>query len=272
MTKVKINLASGNVVEKPLVTCFRGTKGDYLVLDNETNGSMGLPIICISKFTGTSAEKIFDQAEWTSVKENLKSIIAGNTVPYLKVPEIITAQDDFFTQLTLPVASFDLLKNVYQVPQTVSPVAPEVAIPAAPVVEQTVMPEPAAQVMPTMEPATSLATAPAFVAPVIPEPVTTPTVDPMAQVMQAAQTPVVETPTVAPMPTMPTFEPTPVIPAAPEITPAPVSIPEPTAPIDSPIAASTVDAMTPELKAIKDNFMQSCETMFDALLKKFQNK
>ena len=74
MSKIRVNLTSGNVFEKPLVTCFQGTSANYVVFDNEMNGSMGLPIICISKLNGNRLEKIFDQSEWASVKENLKSI------------------------------------------------------------------------------------------------------------------------------------------------------------------------------------------------------
>ena len=108
MSKIKVTLANGSVLEKPLVTCFKGNTGNYIVLDNETNGQMGYPIICISKFNGTSVEKIVDPNEWSSVKDNLKTIIAGTALPYLEVPSELTANDDFFTQLTLPVASFDL--------------------------------------------------------------------------------------------------------------------------------------------------------------------
>ncbi len=36
---------------------------------------------------------------------------------YLPVAESLSAPDEFFTQLTLPVASFDSLKNAYQLPQ-----------------------------------------------------------------------------------------------------------------------------------------------------------
>ena len=91
MSKIRVNLTSGNVFEKPLVTCFQGTSANYVVFDNEMNGSMGLPIICISKLNGNRLEKIFDQSEWASVKENLKSIISGSTLMYLAVPENLNA-------------------------------------------------------------------------------------------------------------------------------------------------------------------------------------
>ena len=144
MSKIRVNLTSGNVFEKPLVTCFQGTSANYVVFDNEMNGSMGLPIICISKLNGNRLEKIFDQSEWASVKENLKSIISGSTLMYLEVPENLSAQDDFFTQLTLPVASFDVLKRSYNPPKPEPEVmpAPQPEVAPAPV-------QPAPEVMET---------------------------------------------------------------------------------------------------------------------------
>ena len=129
MSKIRVNLTSGNFFEKPLVTCFQGTSANYVVFDNEMNGSMGLPIICISKLNGNRLEKIFDQSEWASVKENL------------------SAQDDFFTQLTLPVASFDVLKRSYNPPKPEPEVmpAPQPEVAPAPV-------QPAPEVMETPVP------------------------------------------------------------------------------------------------------------------------
>jgi len=146
MSKIRVNLTSGNVFEKPLVTCFQGTSANYVVFDNEMNGSMGLPIICISKLNGNRLEKIFDQSEWASVKENLKSIISGSTLMYLEVPENLSAQDDFFTQLTLPVASFDVLKRSYNPPK------PEPEVMPAPQPEVAPAPAPAPEVMETPAP------------------------------------------------------------------------------------------------------------------------
>ena len=265
VSKIKINLTSGNVVEKPLVTCFKGTNGNYIVFDNETNGSMGLPIICISKFNGTTAEKIFDQNEWASVKENLKTIIAGTALPYLNVPDSITAQDDFFTQLTLPVASFDLLKNVY------APVTPTVSAPAE------VTPAPAeAPVVPSMPEVAA--------APVVPEPMAFGS----SEVISPA--PVMATsPTTPVTPSTPVID-APIISVTPEIAPTPVAsaIDQPVAPVISaptvepqqaPVALETQatnNVSSPvnsaDIIAIKENFMKSCENMFDALIKKFENK
>ena len=122
MTKIKLSLPSGSEVEKPVITYF-SNGGNYLILDGESVGSMGLPIILVSKINGDKAEKIIDQNEWQQVKGYLKSIISGGTTTYLNTPESIAADETYYTQLTLPVASFDALKNSYVVP-TDSNVAP----------------------------------------------------------------------------------------------------------------------------------------------------
>jgi len=276
VSRIKINLASGNVIDKPLITCFKGTNGDYLVLDNETNGSMGLPIICISKLNGTTADKIVDQNEWAAVKDNLKTIIAGTALPYLPVPEVLNAQDDFFTQLTLPVASFDLLKSVYQ-PVTAAP-AQEMAAPVAPIAPVV----PTASVVP-----------PVVDAPVIPSPAAMTASDPVVQ----ETSPVMQQMPMAPMqemaasvaPIAPVVHMDPVVPP---VVDAPV-IPTPAAPVASdPVVSAPLPVIEPvvpqippvmpeatrdteindDITTIKENFMKSCETMFDALIKKFENK
>lgn len=242
MSKIRVNLTSGNVFEKPLVTCFQGTSANYVVFDNEMNGSMGLPIICISKLNGNRLEKIFDQSEWASVKENLKSIISGSTLMYLAVPENLNAQDDFFTQLTLPVASFDVLKRSYNPPKP----------------EPEVMPAPQPEVAP---------------APVQPAP----------EVMETPAPPVMEGPisfggmnTVNTAPIMPNMG-------------APVmnSNPAPQMMGNSDMLGQTNTMAMPNVNNqmpnpqqnsninyadLKETFMKSCENMFDALVKRFENK
>lgn len=355
--KIKINLASGASLEKPLVSCFKGTNANYVVLDNESNGSMGLPIIIISKLNGTNLEKIIDPNEWGAVKENLKTIIGGTALPYLPVPETLSAPDDFFTQLTLPVASYDLLKSVY-VPPVVetAPVAPETpaaAVEAAPAAETPVAEVPATPAVETPAeitlapiPEVAAPSAPAVpetpVAPVeapvsAPEVTATPVVEPTPVAAPVAE-PVVETPAVA-SPEVPA-EVAPAVPAVsamPVDTPAPVEaapvvdtpivetpgVPEnPVAPVEAPVSAPEVPATpaaepTPDaapvaepvietpavettedttqaagsapaidlpvsqpattssnadIDLIKETFMKSCENMFDALMKKFENK
>lgn len=250
MSKIRVNLTSGNVFEKPLVTCFQGTSANYVVFDNEMNGSMGLPIICISKLNGNRLEKIFDQSEWASVKENLKSIISGSTLMYLEVPENLSAQDDFFTQLTLPVASFDVLKRSYNPPK----------------------PEP--EVMPTPQP--EVAPAPA----------------PTPEVMETPAPPVMDGPisfggmnTVNAAPVMPNMG-TPVM----NNNPAPQmmgnsdmlgqtnTMTNEMAPMNNPMPNVNNQMPNPQpisninYADLKETFMKSCENMFDALVKRFENK
>lgn len=118
MTKIKLSLPTGNSVEKSLLSAFSVGEKKYVVMDAESVGSMGLPIILVSAFSGEKLSKILDQNEWTSVKEALKSIISGGNVQYINIPQNLTADEIFYNQLTLPLASFDVLKNSYK-PQEV---------------------------------------------------------------------------------------------------------------------------------------------------------
>lgn len=256
MSKIRVNLTSGNVFEKPLVTCFQGTSANYVVFDNEMNGSMGLPIICISKLNGNRLEKIFDQSEWASVKENLKSIISGSTLMYLEVPENLSAQDDFFTQLTLPVASFDVLKSSYNPPK------------------------PESEVMPAPQP--EVAPAPA----------------PTPEVMETPAPPVMDGPisfggmnTVNAAPVMPNMG-MPSMNSNPAPNPAPQMMGNSdmlgqTNPMTMPNEMATMNNPMPNVNNqmpvsepvsninyadLKETFMKSCENMFDALVKRFENK
>ena len=54
---------SGSSLEKPLVSAFKGNNAIYVVLDNEINGTMGLPIILVSKLENNRLTKINDQNE-----------------------------------------------------------------------------------------------------------------------------------------------------------------------------------------------------------------
>ena len=104
MGKIKLNLESGAVVEKPLIIAFRANNIEYVILDNEMNGSMGLPIILVCKLENRLT-KIVDQNEWQIVKEYLKNIIAGSELELVKVANVLPANDIYYTQLTLPVPS-----------------------------------------------------------------------------------------------------------------------------------------------------------------------
>ena len=120
MGKIKLNLPTGAAVEKPVVTCFEAENNKYLILDAENIGSMGLPIILVCKIVDNKVVKITDATEWQQAKDYLKGIIAGNTMNYVVVADEMIADEVYYTQLTLPVASFDVIKNSYKVEEVVS--------------------------------------------------------------------------------------------------------------------------------------------------------
>lgn len=148
MGKIKLNLVSGAVVEKPLINAFRANNFEYVILDNEMNGSMGLPIILVCKLENGKLIKIEDQNEWQVVKEYLKNIIAGSEVELVKVPNVLPANDIYYTQLTLPLPSFDALKKAYTIAGSENESSESVAAATnpspVPVSEQPVMETPVA--------------------------------------------------------------------------------------------------------------------------------
>lgn len=241
MEKLKINTMSGGVLEKPLVTAFKSGSGEYVVVDNEMNGTMGLPIILVSKLVNNALSLIPD-AEWNSVKEALRLIISGNQVDYISVPETINAEDMFFKQLTLPVASFEALKNNYK-----------------PVVLGNVSVEPKVQVAPAHQEIMSVPEVTPMAGPVTPEvtPVQSEVVNPveMQNVNPAPSAPV--------MPSAP-VESQVVAPVMPEVEVTPMPNVEP---IPEPVNNTPVD-----FTADKEAFLKACENMFDALVAKFNNK
>ena len=269
MKKIKITLTNGNIIEKPLITAFKGTYGDYVVLDNESVGSMGLPVILISKVQDANISTIVDANEWNAVKENLRNIIAGNQIIKINVLDAYNGEEVFYKQLTLPVASFDALKNTgYSGEQPVAEVMPSANASAAPM-EPT--PAPVAPSAPSMPEApvapaspvnmeTSVEPAPE-VAPVMPTPAPvepTPSVEPVASVAPSAPS----------MPEAPVMPETPVAPASPinmetSVEPAPEVAPIPDV---NEQAEKSVD-----LTSEKEAFLKACENMFDALVAKFNS-
>ena len=231
--KIKINLTNGTSLEKPLITAFRGNNGIYAVLDNEINGTMGLPIILVSKLENNKLLKIEDQNEWNAVKENLRMIIAGNQVDYVKVEDALTGDEVFFTQLTLPVASFEALKNNYK-PQEGSNMT------GVPPVGET----PNVDVAPT-NPEVANPT------PVVPNVDVTPTNPEVAN-----PTPVTVTPEVSP-----------VMPEAPQN--SQVEAPVMDQPMVTPVAEQNTEEVPVDFTADKEAFLKACENMFDALVAKF---
>lgn len=232
--KIKINTMSGMNLEKPLVTAFKSNTGEYVVFDNEMNGTMGLPIILVTKLVNNSLSLIPD-TEWNSVKEVLRLIISGNQVDYISVAESINAEDNFFKQLTLPVASFEALKNNYK-PISVDSLESKVEN-AAPVLDNVVQkPE-------VVEPVN--------VAPQVQQPVENTVVMPDAPVQSQ---------TIASVnPVMPE-----VAPVTPEVNQTVVE-----APVEQPVNNAEVPV---DFTADKEAFLKACENMFDALVAKFNNK
>lgn len=232
--KIKINTMSGMNLEKPLVTAFKSNTGEYVVFDNEMNGTMGLPIILVTKLVNNSLSLIPDN-EWNSVKEVLRLIISGNQVDYISVGESISAEDNFFKQLTLPVASFEALKNNYK-PISVDSLESKVEN-VAPVLENVVQkPE-------VVEPVN--------VAPQVQQPVENTVVMPDAPVQSQ---------TIASVnPVMPE-----VAPVTPEVNQTVV---------DTPVEQHVNNTEVPvDFTADKEAFLKACENMFDALVAKFNNK
>ena len=232
MGKIKINMLSGTIIEKPLVTAFKGTNGDYIVFDNEMSGTMGLPIILVSKLEGTHLTKIADKSpEWDATKEMLRQIIAGSPVEYIVAPLEVEASDDFFTQLTLPINSFDLLRNRYTLTNSNNI---STAIPTDSNQPVTLSSTPSEQ------PAASA------------QVVSSAPVQPTAPVQEVAPAPVQS---VAPVQ---------------EVAPAPVQPTAPAQEVASnPVQPAESSATTPiDFTADKEAFLKACENMFDALVAK----
>lgn len=232
--KIKINTMSGMNLEKPLVTAFKSNTGEYVVFDNEMNGTMGLPIILVTKLVNNSLSLIPD-TEWNSVKEVLRLIISGNQVDYISVGESISAEDNFFKQLTLPVASFEALKNNYK-PVSVDSLGSKVEN-AAPVLDNVAQ--------------TPEAVEPVNVTPQVQQPVENTVVMPDAPVQSQ---------TIASVnPVMPE-----VAPVTPEVNQTVV---------DTPVEQHVNNTEVPvDFTADKEAFLKACENMFDALVAKFNNK
>lgn len=286
MKKIKITLPSG-VLEKPVITAFKGTYGDYIVLDNETVGSMGLPVILISKIQDNKLMTIADANEWNAVKENLRNIIAGNQIVKVMISDEYTGDDIYYKQLTLPVASFEALKATFS-EDTLggdTPVAPAAPVgqtapmgPAGPIADTNPVPpmpeaptapvEPASPVAPQAPEVTPYTVpSPEMPANVNPESVSPEQVTPAAPMGPAMpNVPNPMEPPVAPMPDAPVAPTAPVEPAAP-VSPVAPATPEPTVEPIPPMPETGLN--NNDFAADKEAFLKACENMFDALVAKF---
>jgi len=269
MGKIKLNLVSGAVVEKPLINAFKANGNSYVVLDNELNGSMGLPIILVCKSVENKLTKILDQGEWQIVKEYLKNIIAGNQIEFINIDNEMVADDIYYTQLTLPVPSFDALKNAYKIEDNnigadiILATNPEPVMNAEPVVpfNDTVVPVAPEVVTPAVDgPSVSIADIPVVDIPKVEEPVVSPSIpgEPVIDVNIPMPSAIDITPSNDINLQMPTAD---------NIS---FEVANPTTIVnDNP---STVISEVSVFKEQKEAFMQACENMFDALVQKFEKE
>lgn len=119
MGKIKIKKPTGEELLN-IVSAFSVDGNSFVILDSEKTGSMGLPIIYVSKLNNDKLEKINDDNEWEKAKSYLKGIINGTNFLYLKLGDTINADEAYYRPLTLPAASFDLIKSRYVVKEDAS--------------------------------------------------------------------------------------------------------------------------------------------------------
>ena len=247
MGKVRLNLVSGAVVEKPLINAFVANNNNYVVFDNEMNGSMGLPIILVSKLENNKLTKIADQNEWQVVKEYLKNIIAGGQIKFININTEIAADDIYYTQLTLPVPSFDALKNAYKVEE-----ANEVGVMDINLTEN----DNSNTMINQVNEAPINQNSSEDDKPIIDinNEVVAPSIPNASEIVNNEPLPNMEPSVINPGEIQKNYET--------EITPTPI--------IDSPIPSSP----TPNnvFQEQKEAFMQACENMFDALVQKFEKE
>jgi len=220
----KVNIAKPTGSETlAVLTAFNVDGNTYIVFDSERVGSMGLPIIYVSKFNLEKLEKIIDTNEWQSVKNYLKGIINGTNFHYIKVAPELKADEAFYMPLTLPDASYQTIKNRYVVSDetTSSSEGPLVMEEPSPVEQQASIPSVAET--PNIEPPASITNAPLNptnnVAPSVPESNITPEV---SNVTPTPETPIIpNVPNSSPVDTVTTNEVVTQIPTEPSIQESP---------------------------------------------------
>ena len=276
MARLNITKPTGNVDSLNLISAFKVENNTYVVLDSEKMGSMGLPIIYISKYT-TKLEKINNDTEWQSVKNYLKGIISGTNFEYVKIGDNLTADEAYYTPLTLPQNSFDAIKNRYIVEEnTNTSEAPNVTLQAP-------------EVAPVMPSASTVSNATVNVSPVTPaqvEPAVEPQQESVMNLIDEAYrvnplaTPTLNQAPVTPAPVMPQSVPQasqvtpPPVAASPVVNPAPLRTDAPagTSKTSTQPAASSTKMPTINFDNDKETFLKACENMFDALVSKYQKE
>ena len=267
MAKVNITKPTGSVESLNILSAFKAENNIYVVLDGEKMGSMGLPIIYVCKYTN-KLEKINDANEWQSVKNYLKGIISGTNFEYVKIGDNITADEAYYTPLTLPQSSFEAIKTRYVIKE----VSTENETTQAPA---------SSEISPVMPSASTVSNATVNVSPVTPaESEQESVMNLIDDAYKVKASPVAPAPAPSPVaqPTIATpNQPANSIPAPPQTVVAP-SIPA--APIAEPKVTSSetinnvVEATSNKMNFDndKETFLKACENMFDALISKYQKE
>ena len=262
MAKINITKPTGSIDNLNIISAFKADNNTYIILDSEKMGSMGLPIIYVSKYT-TKLEKINDDSEWQNVKNYLKGIISGTNFEYIKIGDNISADEAYYTPLTLPQASFDVIKNRYNPPSnSVSNNTPPVS------------PSPsnndALNTAPVMPSTNNTSNSNVSVTPITPNVTKTETVSEEQSVMNLINNATAMNNTGSQ--NIPSS-------STPNITPAskeePANIKE--APSTPPTPIKPSDDTPNTIKTInfdndKETFLKACENMFDALITKYQKE
>ena len=283
MAKVNITKPTGSVDNLNIMSAFKADNNIYVVLDSEKMGSMGLPIIYVSKYT-TKLEKINDSNEWQSVKNYLKGIISGTSFEYVKINDNLTADEAYYTPLTLPQASFDAIKKHYVIKlDNIPGPSEEPAASNTPAIDNSFV-APENNVFPTpspLPPETNQPTNNYQEISNIPTPA-----------MPSNQAATIPSPSNQPTPTM-TTAPTP--PSEPEVlnpAPSPVEVnrntnpaltnfvnPNPPTPANQVMPqvsgeniSSNGSSSNLNFESDKETFLKACENMFDALISKYQKE
>ena len=271
MARVNITKPTGSVESLNILSAFKVENNIYIVLDGEKMGSMGLPIIYVCKYKD-KLEKINDANEWQSVKNYLKGIISGTNFEYVKIGDNLTADEAYYTPLTLPQSSFDAIKARYAVENTSNQSG-----------ETPTLTSVAPGISPVMPNASTVSNTAVNITPVVGAPTELQQESVMNLIDDAykvKQTPVppAATPTQATSPANVTPEPViSNIPTAPEfnVTPSISEVPTEESKVTS---SKTIDNVV-EINSNKMNFdndketfLKACENMFDALISKYQKE
>lgn len=273
--KINITKPTGNVETLDVLTAFKVDNITYVVFDSEKVGSMGLPIIYISKFDGKLEKVDNSSSEWQNVKNYLKGIINGTNVEYVKLGYDVSADEAYYTPLTLPQASFDLIKSRYVVPENESSGVNSLNFNSADgvsVMELVNEAVPSVGSVPNapVEPPT----------PVPPTPMSTPVppVGPQTAPSENYQVPQSQVENVVPtVPIMPDNHVASNV-AVNQTSFQPEAEVKPTIPVVEPVKNTTEAAnfnsqnLEDSFKDDKATFLKACENMFDALVSKYQKQ